>query len=69
MKRLSRLFALLMALVMAVSIAGCHGKKSSTGFVLPDGFDTSRQFEISFWAKNDTNKNQTAVYKLSLIHI
>ncbi len=63
MKRLSRLFALLMALVMAVSIAGCHGKKSSTGFVLPDGFDTSRQFEISFWAKNDTNKNQTAVYK------
>lgn len=58
-----RLLAALMTLFMALSIVGCHGKKTSTGFVLPDGFDTSKQFEISFWAKNDTNKNQTAIYK------
>lgn len=49
--------------MLAAGLAGCHGKRGSTGFVLPDGFDTNRQFEISFWAKNDTNKNQTAVYK------
>ena len=29
---------------------------SSTTFALPDTFDTSKSYEVTFWAKNDTNK-------------
>ncbi len=38
----------------------------STGFEIPDKFDTSRQYELSFWAKNDTNKVQTAIYEKAI---
>ena len=32
-------------------------------FVLPaEGFEESKQYEITFWAKNDTNKAQTDIY-------
>lgn len=63
MKKIRTLGKLLLCLLLAVSMSACHGKKGSVGFVLPDGFDTTKKFEISFWAKNDTNKNQTAIYK------
>ena len=33
---------------------------------MPEAFDTSRQFEITFWAKNDTNKTQTEIYKKAI---
>ena len=33
---------------------------------MPEAFDTSRQFEITFWAKNDTNKTQTDIYKKAI---
>ena len=29
-------------------------------------FDTSRSYEITFWAKNDTNKTQTDIYKKAI---
>ena len=35
-------------------------------FVMPDEFDTSRKYEISFWAKNDTNKTQVNIYKKAI---
>lgn len=33
---------------------------------IPESFDTSRKFEISFWAKNDTNQDQIAIYQKSI---
>ena len=58
-KRLS----LLMILVLAVGLlSGCHGARKSIAFTTPEEFDTSRNYEISFWAKNDTNKTQTEIY-------
>ena len=50
----------------AFLLAGCHGKKSTTAFQVPDAFDTSEKIELTFWAKNDTNKNQTAVYQKAI---
>ena len=35
-------------------------------FELPDSFDTSKNYEITFWAKNDTNKTQTDIYKKAI---
>ncbi len=43
-------------------VTGCHGKSGIKSFKLPDHFDTSKNIEITFWAKNDTNKAQTDIY-------
>ena len=31
--------------------------------VIPEEFDTTKNYEISFWAKNDTNMTQVEIYK------
>ena len=33
---------------------------------MPESFDTSRNYEVVFWAKNDTNKTQTDIYKQAI---
>ena len=49
------------------SSRGCHGAKASrTSFSVPEAFDTSKDYEITFWAKNDTNKTQTDIYKKAI---
>jgi len=66
---------LLFATLFAFSLSSCHGKKvdkdvdsatnysaAMTEFEVPDSFDTSKEYEITFWAKSDSNKIQTAVY-------
>ena len=59
------LIALLLA-ALALTLAGCHGSRGRSGFVVPENLDTARQIEITFWAKNDTNKTQTDVYKKAI---
>ena len=61
MKKISFLLALLFLCTLVLS--GCHGSKKRASFVVPEKFDTSRTYEITFWAKNDTNKAQVAVYE------
>jgi len=62
-----RPLALALALVLAaLTLAGCHGSRGRTDFAVPSAFDTSRHFEITFWAKNDTNKTQTEIYKRAI---
>ena len=63
-KRLSCLF--LAAVVGAGALAGCHGSKERASFTVPEEFDASGTYEITFWAKNDTNKLQTAVYEKAI---
>ena len=62
--RLISLSLLLVFLVLA--LAGCHGSKGRSDFQVPEAFDESRQFEITFWAKNDTNKAQTDIYRKAI---
>ena len=49
-----------------LTLTGCHGSKALPEFTMPEEFDASKNYEITFWAKNDTNKNQTAVYKKAI---
>ena len=49
-------------LLCILLLPGCHGTRERNEFTLPDEFDTSRDYEITFWAKNDTNKTQTDIY-------
>lgn len=47
-------------------LTACHGSRGLDAFVIPEEFDTSRDYEITFWAKNDTNKTQTDIYKKAI---
>lgn len=49
-----------------LTLTGCHGSKALPEFTTPAEFDTAKKYEITFWAKNDTNKNQTDVYKKAI---
>lgn len=53
-------------LLGALMLTGCHGSKGMEDFTVPEEFDTSRNYEITFWAKNDTNKTQTDIYKQAI---
>ncbi|MGM9551371.1 MAG: ABC transporter substrate-binding protein [Clostridia bacterium] len=57
---------IILILCMALSFAGCHGNRETESFTVPEEFDTSKNYEISFWAKNDTNKVQTAIYEKAI---
>ncbi len=57
-----RLMLMIIAVSMPFVLTGCHGSRGMDEFVIPDEFDTSREYEITFWAKNDTNKTQTDIY-------
>lgn len=52
--------------LLTFTLTGCHGSRGLQPFVMPEAFDTSRTFEINFWAKNDTNKTQTKVYEQAI---
>lgn len=55
------------ALLMGtLALSGCHGRREQAAFAVPESFDTSRQYEVVFWAKNDTNKTQTDIYKQAI---
>lgn len=57
---------LLLAVFSLFVLTGCHGSRGKEPFAVPDEFDTSRNYEITFWAKNDTNKTQTDIYKKAI---
>lgn len=46
--------------------SACHGREGLAAFEIPETFDTSREYEITFWAKNDTNKTQTMIYEQAI---
>ena len=79
MKRLCKPLALLLLLVLTLSLlTGCHGRLVSgsgaaaggegeaLSYPVPESFDSSKNYEISFWAKNDTNKTQIAIYQKAI---
>lgn len=63
MKRKYRLGGVLLALAGLSCLTGCHGSRKVDAFAVPKDFDTSQNYEITFWAKNDTNKTQTQIYR------
>lgn len=65
MKKIS-LGAGALALLSGILLSGCHGQKEQAAFSVPEEFDTSRNYEITFWAKNDTNIRQTDIYRQAI---
>lgn len=58
-----RIIALAACMALMLTMTSCHGAKETHSFTVPQEFDESQNITITFWAKNDTNKNQTAVYE------
>ena len=55
--------SILLAACLLLTLTACHGTREMNSFEIPAEFDESREYEISFWAKNDTNKTQVDIYK------
>ena len=67
-KNVKRIAVCAMLVISLILLSGCHGRlesREATGAgnaKIPEAFDDSKPIELIFWAKNDTNKVQTAVY-------
>lgn len=65
-RKVVRFLLLCLLSAFAALLAGCHGSKGLDPFGMPEEFDTSRNYTITFWAKNDTNKTQTDIYERAI---
>ena len=70
-RRMSGVSGLILACIMvcvlcAGALTGCHGARNRTAFAVPSQLDEERKFEITFWAKNDTNLTQTKIYEKAI---
>ncbi|MGM9628007.1 MAG: ABC transporter substrate-binding protein [Faecousia sp.] len=63
---MKKAIALLLAVVMLLTLTACHGSREKKVFTIPEAFDESRNYEITFWAKNDTNMTQVEIYKQAI---
>ncbi len=64
---MKKFFALLLVLFLLLPfVTACHGTREMKTFFVPENFDESKSYEIVFWAKNDTNKVQTEIYKKAI---
>ena len=63
---MKRIISIFLVFVLLASLSGCHGSQEQKVFEIPETFDTTRNFEISFWAKNDTNMTQVEIYKKAI---
>lgn len=62
-KRMKKILSAALALIISSAVlTSCHGRVGLEEFSMPEELDTSKNYEITFWAKNDTNKAQTDIY-------
>ncbi|WP_026517933.1 ABC transporter substrate-binding protein [Butyrivibrio sp. MC2021] len=62
----NRLLVIALILTIGMALTACHGAKASEDFAIPESFDESRNIEITFWAKNDTNITQSKIYSQAI---
>ena len=61
-----KLLSAVLVFGLLLGCAGCHGTVERHTFEVPENFDTSRQYELTFWAKNESNLTQKAVYEQAI---
>ena len=66
MKRLASLLLCALMLAGLLLLPGCHGSRERPAFEVPQRFDTNKSIDLTFWAKNDTNRTQTAIYEQAI---
>ena len=63
---MKKLLAIAVLFLCIAVLTACHGSRGLDAFEIPAEFDTSRNYEITFWAKNDTNMTQTEIYQKAI---
>ena len=63
---MKKLLSIVCLLSLLLSLTACHGAVQRPTFAIPESFDTSRDYEITFWAKNDSNVTQAEIYKQAI---
>ena len=58
-KKLALCCALMLCLI---ALTSCHHQVNRSDFTVPESFDDTKETEIVFWAKNDTNINQLVFF-------
>ena len=66
MRKMCATYIMAFVSLAAILLTGCHGRKGMEPFTMPEGFDEVQTYNITFWAKNDTNKTQTDIYKKAI---
>lgn len=61
--RITKRTLLALLLFACLLLSGCHGAQDKDAFLLPTAFDESRTYEITFWAKTESNVTQANIYK------
>ena len=62
-KLISTILAIFVILSTMLSLGSCHGLVELPEFHINESFNPDDQIEITFWAKNENNKTQQAVYR------
>jgi len=64
---MKKLLSLVLAVFMLIlTLTACHGSRGLPAFAIPEEFDMNRNYEITFWAKNDTNLTQVGIYEKAI---
>ena len=58
-----RVLLAVLLLCVCLLLTGCHGAQDKDAFLLPASFDDSRTYELTFWAKTESNVTQANIYK------
>ncbi len=65
MKLFTRILSIALTVLMLVTpfaLTSCHQRRELEAFTLTEDLDPSKTYEITFWAKNENNETQRAVY-------
>ena len=57
---------LIFLILIVLSLTSCHKVRRIDEFVIPSTFDESREYNITFWAKNDSNITQKEIYEKAI---
>ena len=63
---MKRIFLGIFLIILALCLVSCHGTKDAPEINSLDGFDASKEYNIVFWAKNENNSSQRAVYEQAI---
>lgn len=61
-----KLLSCVLIFALLLPLTGCHGAVERNVFEVPETFDTSQQYELTFWAKNESNVTQKEVYERAI---
>ena len=63
MKRIVSILLFISLIFALISLTSCHGSNATPAFEVPEGLEDGKTYEIVFWAKNDSNPTQVAIYE------